>query len=74
MHVRHGGAAVRTDDLIDGSFVYMLGIVAAFIVIVGLAMKCSADEERECVRRGGHVHSLHKGRLCLTADGRVLEL
>lgn len=50
-------------------------LVSLAILVVGItcACKCSSDYARECSQRGGHVKSVYKGRLCLTADGRVIE-
>lgn len=49
-------------------------VCGAILVIAMLGVaKCNADQALECERRGGHIKSIYKGRLCLTADGRVIE-
>lgn len=51
----------------------------ALIVAGGLALiwQNVVDGERyrqECQARGGHVLELRRNRLCLTDDGRIIEL
>lgn len=45
----------------------------AFLAIVLGAVYCSRAEEKACDALGGHLVHVYKGRLCVSADGRILE-
>jgi hypothetical protein len=49
-----------------------LGIVLLLAGLAWLLMGHASWVER-CESLGGYVHSIYKGKLCLSADGRVLE-
>lgn len=52
---------------------HLLGIIAFFVVLIGLVCWCNNEDSKECAAKGGHIVSVYKSSLCVSRDGRIIE-
>lgn len=58
----------------DDNFIGLIIGIALFLPIVIFGIKNCGEYEKKCHAKGGHTMSLYKSTICVSNDGRIIEV